>query len=152
MRIRTDFGALGEALQDEVAQVLLDTFADDFARQGVVPERARSFLAQNFQAHNGLLTGWEEDDLVAIAGYVRTMNKYYVCNVWTHPLHRGKGLARDTIGAVEETLRSKHHQKHVYLWCDKSLVDFYSKMGYARKMQTQMARDKFVEVMTKALG
>lgn len=152
MQIQRDFGVLGEASQEEVARVLLDTFADDFARQGVDPERARSFLVQNFQAHNGLLTGWEADELVAIAGYVRTMDRYYVCNVWTHPLHRKRGLARDMIGAVEEALRSSHHQKHAHLWCDKSLVDFYSKMGYSRKMQTQMARDKFVEVMTKALG
>ena len=135
--------------RDAAAAALWDAFGEDFERQGVSEDRAAYFLSQNFRAHNALLTAWDDDALVGTAGYVLMGSDVFLCNVWTNPERRRTGVAREMVAAAEIAAREYHHVRSVKLWCEKSLIEFYTKMGYAWKEQSRVSRDKFVEIMKK---
>ena len=146
------FTELSDDRKEIVADALHEAFESDFSRRGVSKESAKSFLEQNFRAHNLLITVWEDGALVATAGYVRA-DKFYISNVYVAPESRGKGLARTAVTAAEDALVENHGARHAHLWCDRELSGMYEKLGYALKTANfQIGREKFVDVMEKRLA
>lgn len=148
-RRKETYNDLPAEKREVVAAGLQEAFGEDFERQGVSEDRVAFFLSQNFQAHNALLTAWDGDALVGTAGYVLMGTDVFLCNVWTNPERRRSGVAREMVAAAEIAAREYHHVRSVKLWCEKSLIEFYTKMGYAWKEQSRVSRDKFVEIMKK---
>lgn len=141
-----------EARRERVADALREAFGRDFERQGVAGDRVAFFLAQNFQAHNALLTLWEGDDLLATAAYVKSGDDLFLCNVLALPAHRGRGHARRMVREAERAAAAAHGSRApLRLWCSKPLVPFYEALGYAWTQRSRIARDEFVEVMAKRL-
>ena len=134
-----------------VAAALWDAFGGDFERQGVSEDRVAYFLSQNFRAHNALLTAWEGGVPVGAAGYVLMGTDVFVVNVWTAPDRRREGIARAMVIAAETAAGEKHDLRAIKLWCDKDLIDVYTRMGYEWVEQSRVARDTFVEILRKKL-
>lgn len=146
------FRTLDDDRKEVVADALHDAFESDFSRRGVSKESAKSFMEQNFRAHNELLTVWDGGALAATAGYVRA-DKFYISNVYVAPEARGRGWARTAVAAAEDALAENHGARHAHLWCDKELSGMYEKLGYAMKTTNfQIGREKFVDVMEKRLA
>jgi predicted GNAT family acetyltransferase len=152
MATEASFQTLDDGRKEIVAAALHGAFAKDFARRGVSEGSAKSFLEQNFRAHNDLLTIWDGGELVATAAYVRA-DRFYVSNVYVPPGARGRGWARKAVAAAEKALAEAHGPGTACLWCEKGLVEMYEKLGYAKKTSNfQVSRDEFVEIMEKDIS
>lgn len=143
---------LDDSRIDAVSSALFEAFRDDFKRMGVSKESARSFVSQSFQAHNGILSAWEGENLVATSGYSLSGDAYFVSNVWTSPDHRGKGVAKKMVEAAEDEIKSRG----VFVarvWCDRSLSRMYESMGYSPETRDhRVSRNHVVDVLSKKLA
>ena len=150
-RLVENYNDIPTEKRDIVAAELHKEFGEDFERQGVSEGRVAFFLAQNFQAHNALLTVWEGDTLLGTAGYVLMGTDVFVVNVWSNPDRRREGIARAMVLEAETAAKEYHHTRSIKLWCEKHLVEMYEKLGYTWREQSRVSRDKFVQILQKKL-
>lgn len=134
----------------QTAYWLLNIFQTDFKDQNITTiESCIPFILEQWKNGDSFYILLDPDQFVAGGAAIDTKNNEpFISNIFTVPSARNKGFGRILMRYCED-YSEKMGFTYAKLWCDESLIQYYTKQGYAVEKTQPNSRGETVHIMAK---